>query len=87
VQYIGRGSQAEEFSAPFEAQALISAAWLMRRAVIEEVGVLDEAFSPVQYEDLDLCLRARAAGWTCWVEPRARLFHFEHHHNSRERRH
>ena len=78
VQYIGRGEPAESLAAPFEAQALISAAWLMRKKLIDEIGALDEAFSPVQYEDIDLCYRARAAGWGCWVEPRARLLHFEH---------
>lgn len=78
VQYIGRGEPAESLPQPFEAQALISAAWLMRRSLVDEIGVLDEAFSPVQYEDLDLCYRARAAGWSCCVEPRARLMHFEH---------
>ena len=78
VQYIGRGEAAQSFSEPFQAQALISAAWLMRRGLVDQIGMLDEAFSPVQYEDLDFCYRARAKGWECWVEPRARLLHFEH---------
>ncbi len=78
VQYIGRGEPGPSLREPFETQALISAAWLMRRAVVEQIGVLDEAFSPVQYEDLDFCYRAREQGWQCWVEPRARLLHFEH---------
>lgn len=78
VQYIGRGQEPESLGEPFEAQALISAAWLMRRVLVDEIGMLDEAFSPVQYEDLDFCYRARAKGWQCWVETGARLFHFEH---------
>ncbi len=78
VQYIGRGEPSHSLSEPFQAQALISAAWMMRRSLIEQIGMLDEAFSPVQYEDLDFCYRAREAGWECWVEPRARVLHFEH---------
>lgn len=78
VQYIGRGELPQSLSQPFQAQALISAAWLMRRSLIDEIGMLDQAFSPVQYEDLDFCYRARQKNWECWVEPRARLLHFEH---------
>jgi GT2 family glycosyltransferase len=78
IQYIGRGQERGAVSEPFAAQCLISAAWLMRRSLMEEIGVLDEAFSPVQYEDLDFCYRARERGWETWVQPQVELFHFEH---------
>jgi GT2 family glycosyltransferase len=35
----------------------------IRRIVIENVGLLDEAFSPCLGEDNDYCDRTRAAGW------------------------
>ncbi len=78
VQYIGRGQAREALSEPFEVQCAISAAWLMPRRLIEAIGVLDDAFSPVQYEDLDFCYRAREAGAQVWALPSVELFHFEH---------
>jgi N-acetylglucosaminyl-diphospho-decaprenol L-rhamnosyltransferase len=51
------------------------AAVLIRREVIEQVGLLDEGFF-MYYEDVDYCLRARAAGWAIRHEPRAQVVHF-----------
>ncbi len=78
IQYLGRGEASENWTQPFEVQCLISAAWLMRRALVQQIGVLDEIYSPVQYEDLDFCYRARQAGWSCCVQPQAHMYHFEH---------
>jgi hypothetical protein len=33
---------------------------MMPRRWSDRIGLLDEIYSPVQYEDLDLCYRARA---------------------------
>jgi GT2 family glycosyltransferase len=38
------------------------AALLVRRSVIDQIGLLDEAFF-MYYEEADLCLRIRKAGW------------------------
>ena len=78
VQYIGRGEAREAYQEPFELQCAISAAWMMPRRLIESIGMLDDAFSPVQYEDLDFCYRAREAGAQVWALPEVELFHFEH---------
>jgi GT2 family glycosyltransferase len=79
VQYRGRGQahDAPEFGRPAEVQCLISAAWLMRRAVCEQIGGLDEAFNPAQFEDFDFCYRARQAGWRIKYEPSVEMYHFE----------
>jgi GT2 family glycosyltransferase len=84
VQYRGRGEAREgtglEACATRTAgpvQCLISACWLMKRAVYEEIGGLDEVFNPAQYEDLDFCYRAREAGWEVWYEPAAEMYHYE----------
>ena len=34
-----------------------------RRKMLEEIGILDEVFSPGAGEDTDLCIRARLHGW------------------------
>jgi O-antigen biosynthesis protein len=78
VQYIGRGAARDELTEPQEVQCAISAAWLMTRRLVEAIGVLDEAYSPVQYEDLDYCYRAREAGAQVWTLPSVELYHFEH---------
>jgi GT2 family glycosyltransferase len=37
--------------------------WIVRRACLDVVGVLDEAFVPTEWDEADLCLRIREAGW------------------------
>jgi GT2 family glycosyltransferase len=52
--------------------------WIVRRAGIEKVGVLDEAFVPTEWDEADLAYRLRDAGWktgTCGYE---RLRAYEH---------
>jgi len=68
---------APEFNEPREVQCLISACWLMRKSVVDDVGNLDEVFNPAQYEDFDLCYRARERGWRVLYEPRAEMYHYE----------
>jgi len=78
VQYIGRGEARDAFTEPFPVQCAISAAWLAPSWAFKELGALDEVFSPVQYEDLDFCFRAREAGFSIWAMPAVEVFHFEH---------
>ena len=37
--------------------------WVVRRACIERVGMLDEAFRPTEWDEADLACRIRQAGW------------------------
>jgi GT2 family glycosyltransferase len=37
--------------------------WVVRRACIDRVGPLDEAFRPTEWDEVDLCFRIRQAGW------------------------
>jgi len=50
------------------------ASMLVRREVFEAIGLLDEGFF-LYYEEVDLCLRAARAGWSCWYEPASRVVH------------
>ncbi len=78
IQYLGRGQNRDAALPETTVQCAISAAWMMTRAWVERAGVLDDAFSPVQYEDLDWCYRARSLGGEVWAMPSVELFHFEH---------
>lgn len=55
---------------------------LIRRAVIDQVGYLDERFFAYQ-EDADFCFRARAAGWKIFYVPAAQIIHYGGHGGSR----
>ncbi len=79
VQYFGRGQprEAPEHNTRKEVQCLISACWLMKREVPEQIGGLDEVFNPAQFEDFDFCYRARQRGWRIVYEPSAEMYHFE----------
>jgi GT2 family glycosyltransferase len=49
------------------------AALLTRRAVIEQIGPLDEAL--FWSEDVDFCRRAAQAGWEVWYAPHSAITH------------
>jgi GT2 family glycosyltransferase len=48
--------------------------FLMRRKVLDEVGVLDEDYF-MYTEEVDLCFRAKKAGWEVWYLPRWSIVH------------
>jgi GT2 family glycosyltransferase len=54
--------------------AVNGAFMLMRRSMLDEIGLFDEAYW-MYMEDLDLCYRARTAGWTTWYEPDVSVLH------------
>lgn len=61
---------------PCDYSAVTAACLMVRRDVFEAVGGFDERF-PVNYNDVDLCLRVRSAGLRVVYTPYARLYHFE----------
>jgi hypothetical protein len=48
---------------------------LVKREVLDSVGLLDERFGPGGYEDYDYCLRARQAGWRLILVEEAYVHH------------
>lgn len=52
------------------------ASLIMRRAVLEDLGLLDEGYF-LYFEEVDFCCRARQAGWEVWYVPRSRVMHLE----------
>ncbi len=79
VQFIGRGDPADDprFNERRELQFGISACMMLRRSLVAEVGYLDEAFNPVQFEDVDYCYRARSKGYKVVYEPAVTMLHDE----------
>lgn len=59
-----------------ELSAVTGACLVVRREAFDAVGGLDEAL-PVAFNDVDLCLRLRAAGYRNVWTPHARLVHAE----------
>lgn len=54
-----------------------AACLIMRKAVFDEVGGLDETHLAVAFNDVDLCLRVRDAGYRLVWTPFAELYHLE----------
>jgi GT2 family glycosyltransferase len=59
---------------PVQADWLLGAFLLMRRAMLEELGGWDAGFRHY-CEDIDLCYRAMEAGWERWYVPSAVVTH------------
>jgi GT2 family glycosyltransferase len=68
---------------PIEVDSVCGACLVVRRAVVQRVGLLDERFF-MYGEDLDWCLRTREAGWTIRYEPSIVVQH-QHGAASRKR--
>ena len=71
-----RKYQAVSTSWPVQVPWVTGCCMLVRRACLEDLGGLDEQFF-LYYEDVDLCVRARARGWTTWYDPTLGAVH--HH--------
>lgn len=57
--------------------AVTGACLLIKKHIYEEVGGLDEADFPVAYNDIDLCLKVREAGYRVLYTPNLKIFHHE----------
>ena len=68
--YQGRIRSLQEFS------AVTAACMLVRRSAFEEVSGFDEVF-PDDYNDIDLCLRLRQAGYKIVYNPQVQARHWE----------
>ncbi len=81
---IGRSDRAPASLAAYRApdvsegpvDAVNGAFMLMRRAMLDEIGLFDEGYW-MYMEDLDLCYRAAQAGWITWYEPSVEAVHIK----------
>jgi GT2 family glycosyltransferase len=61
---------------PCPVEWVSGASMLLRSAMLEEIGPLDEGLY-TYFDDVDICLRARRAGWQTWFAPDSRVIHLE----------
>jgi N-acetylglucosaminyl-diphospho-decaprenol L-rhamnosyltransferase len=60
---------------PFPIDHPLGAALMVRRPVLEQVGLLDERFF-MYCEEIDWCLRIKRAGWEIVCDPGAEICHY-----------
>ncbi len=59
---------------PMESDWMLGAFLLLRREMLDELGGFDEGYR-LYGEDIDLCYRAKQAGWERWFVPQAAVRH------------
>jgi len=65
-----------DYPGPIEVDSVIGACMLVRREVLEQVGLLDEVYF-LFLEETDWCYRMKKAGWKIYHIPQAEILHFQ----------
>ena len=60
---------------PRQVEIIKGACLLLRRAALDQIGRLDEAYF-MYTEEVDLCYRLAQAGWELWWVPQAQVIHY-----------
>jgi GT2 family glycosyltransferase len=77
-EHRGRGQRdVGQYDEPCAVDYVCGAAIAVRRDVIDQVGFLSPAYFPAYYEETELCVRARRAGFQVVYAPRAVVEHHE----------
>jgi GT2 family glycosyltransferase len=63
-----------QFTEPRQVDWVSGCALLVRRQLVEDIGMLDERFF-YYWDEVDWCMRARRRGWSVVHVPRAHLWH------------
>jgi GT2 family glycosyltransferase len=61
---------------PHEVDAVSGAFLMIRREIVDDIGLLDERFF-MYGEELDWCLRAKKRGWSVMYYPGAQIIHYK----------
>lgn len=72
----------EDENAVHSVDAVSGSCMLIRRQVIDQIGLLDERFFAYQ-EDTDYCYRCHQAGWDIYYYPPAQIIHYASQGGSR----
>jgi GT2 family glycosyltransferase len=60
---------------PHPVEVISGACLLLRRAALDQIGLLDETYF-MYTEEVDLCYRLAQAGWELWWVPQAEIIHY-----------
>lgn len=69
------GKYFPEGDIPVEVEAVVGAAMLIPKKVIDKIGLLNERYF-MYFEDLDYCRRVRRAGFKVYYLPKAEVIHY-----------
>jgi GT2 family glycosyltransferase len=58
-----------------QVDGVVGAAFLIKRAVVDRIGLLDEGYSPFLYEESDYCMQAKRAGFKVLYYPSVTVVH------------
>jgi GT2 family glycosyltransferase len=59
---------------PHPTDWVAGASMIVRHAVFDAIGLMDEAYF-LYFEEVDFCLRACRGGWPCWYVPASHVVH------------
>lgn len=78
MYYYGNGKEEslEKYNKPFKVFSIKGASFMVRRKVIEKIGLFDEDFWNY-YEETDFCHRAGLAGYVSWYTPKPVCYHVQ----------
>jgi GT2 family glycosyltransferase len=79
VGFLHRGDPVNVVPAePVQVAATPAACWLLRREAQLAVGLFCEDYYPMQYQDVDFCVRLGLAGWDIICERSVKMMHIGH---------
>jgi GT2 family glycosyltransferase len=61
----------------YEVDAVLGACFLIKKIVIDKIGLLDEGYSPFQNEESDFCARAKKAGFKIITYTGVKIVHIK----------
>ncbi len=77
-RHVGRDEPDQgQYDTPRNVNFVTFAAAALRSAALQRIGLFDEGYTPAYFEDVDLCVRLRRAGYLIRYEPQATLIHRE----------
>ena len=77
ARHIGVGKPNDPETGVRDIDFATGASLAIRRSVLDAIGLEDEAYFPIDYEDSDLSYRARLAGWRVVYIPESVSTHYE----------
>ena len=66
----------KDYPEPIEVDSVIGACMMVRRDVLDQVGLLDEDYF-LFLEETDWCYRIKRTGWRIYHVPQAEVYHFQ----------